>query len=148
MVTQTCPRRTRGPRRAPTQTNRHFPPLIVNQYLSSARFGSIWLMGWTNRNPGYLVSDLFLIATRCSNHFSSLLLTQRCMCALHRALLHISPALQICPPLPYRIYSKIYSETRHIPVALTIFQLLCPWNLQVSGLSYGYLLNPELALLF
>lgn len=147
MVTQTCHRRTRGPRRAPIQTNRHSPPPILKQHLFSARFGSIWLMGWTNRNPGYLVSDLFLIATRCSNHFSSLLLTQRCMRVLHQTLLHISSALQICFP-PYCIYSKIYSETRHIPVALTIFQLLCPWNLQVSGLSYGYLLNPELALLF
>lgn len=48
----------------------------------------------------------------------------------------------------HHIYSKIYRATLHIPVALTIFQVLRPWNLQVSGLSYGYLLNPEPALLF
>lgn len=119
----------------------------VNQNLSFARMGSIWLIGWTNRNPGYLASALFLIATRCSNHFSSLLLTQRYMHALHQAPLPISPALQMCF-FPYRIYSKIYSETLHIHVALTIFQLLCPWNLQVLVWAIDIFWNPELALLF
>lgn len=43
---------------------------------------------------------------------------------------------------------KVYCATLHIPVALTIFQVLCHWNLQISCLSYGYLLIPEPALLF
>lgn len=97
----TIPQENKGTRKGVKKESSHPPKqgflftLDQCQHLSSARSGSVWLIGWTSGKPGYLASDLFLIATRCSNHFRSLLLTQRRMYALHRGPLPVSPALQI-----------------------------------------------------